>query len=270
MSRIESESFKKYKEEAKPKIIKIVEKESFLSLRSLQILLEKEDFWHTVTRNAVEDLRKEKIIRTAKYPTRGSYPKWVYKYDLRITDIKGQIDKDYKPLYEDFIKASSSMGKHCENIIEKAFTKLGYINLSRNEDTKYFRGRIYPKNKDIDIISYKNGVFYGIEVKNLISYPNWNEDIIKKKDVAEYHGIQFVLLNRELGSYGYDLFRCGGLHIEFNEIIWSSKFSSLAKRINKMLYFPIICMDEPSNELISKIRNVEIYHDRHFYGKGRY
>ena len=61
--------------------------------------------------------------------------------------------------------ASSSMGKYCEDIIEKALTKAGFITLSRGENTKYFRGRMYPKKNDLDFIAYKEGVFYGIEVK---------------------------------------------------------------------------------------------------------
>ena len=270
MPKAGTEQFRRYKEEAKPIIMELLQDHSFLSHRSIQIILEQKKYWHTVTWNAIKDLKKEGKLRTAKYPPRGKhFPMWVYRYNLRLNDIKGQIDKEFKPLYKEFIEVSSGMGSHCEEIIEKALTRVGFITLSRNQNTKYFRGKTYPDGKDLDIIAYKEGVFYGFEVKNLLAYPNWNEDIVKKKAVAEYHGIQFVMVNRTLGSYKWNLFRCGGLYIEFNRLIWAPKFSPLAKRLEEKLYFPIDCMDEPSEALIREIKGIIFNHDKHFYGKGR-
>ena len=269
MLREETESFRRYKKKAKPIILDLLNKHSFLSQRSIQLILEQDNFWHTVTWNAIRDLEKEGKLRTAKYPPRGNFPTWVYKPDLRINDIKKEIDRELKPLYKEFMDASSSMGKYCEDIIEKALTKAGFITLSRGENTKYFRGRMYPKKNDLDFIAYKEGVFYGIEVKNLLAYPTWIEDVVNKMAVAEYHGIQFVLISRALGPYGYELFKCGGLHIEFDKLIWSPDFSSLAERLEERLYFPIICVDNPMEELVSRIKELPIMHDKHFYGKGR-
>lgn len=269
MLREETESFRRYKEKAKPIILDLLKEHSFLSQRSLQIILEQKSCWHTVTWNAIRELKKEEKLRTAKYPPRGNFPTWVYRYDLRINDIKEEIDREVKPLYKEFMEASSSMGFYCEDIIEKALTEVGFITLSRSQNTKYFRGRTYPNRNDLDFIAYKSGVFYGIEVKNLIGYPDWTEDIINKKSVAEYHGIQFVMLSRALGSYGYDLFKCGGLHLEFDKLIWSPDFSSLAERLEEKLYFPIICVDTLPGDLISKIKELPSMHDKHFYGKGR-
>lgn len=206
-------------------------------------------------------------MRTAKYPPRGIFPVWVYEHNLRLYDIREEIDKRYKPLYSKFIDTSSSMGRFCEGIIEEALTDAGFITLSRNEDTKYFRGREYEGRKDLDFIAYKEGVFYGVEVKNLIAYPNWNDDIVEKKLVADYHGIQFVFVNRTLGPYGYRLFGCGGLYLEFGEIVWSLFFSSLAEKLVKRLYFPIICADKPSSELVSGLKEVPFLHDKYFSRK---
>ena len=269
MSGTETQSFTRYKEETKPIIMKLLEEHSFLPHRSIQIILEQKGYWHTVTWNAIRELETENRLRTAKYPPRGNSPTWVYKYDLRIYDIKDKIDKEYKPLYEEFISASYEMARHCEDIVEKALTEAGFVTLSRSQNTKYFRGRTCPRREDIDFIAYRGGVFYGIEVKNLISYPDWSKDIINKKSVAEYHGIQFVMVCRSIGPYAYNLFRCGGLYIVFDELIWASKFSSLGERLAKKLYFPIICVDSPSEELVSRFRELSSVHDRHFYGKGR-
>ncbi len=244
MIRYETESFKKYIEKAKPIILELLEEHDFLSQRSLQFLMEQNNFWHVVTWNAIRELKIENKLRTAKYPPRGNFPMWIYRFDLRLSDIK-------------------------DKIIEKALTRAGYITLSHHKHTRYFRGRVYPRKNDLDFIAYREGVFYGIEVKNTLPYPNWEEDIISKKLVADYHGIQFVMISRELGPYAYDLFQCGGLHIEFKRLIWSPNFSSLAKRIEEKLYFPINCISEPNEDLIRKLDEIHFLHNKHFYGKGR-
>jgi hypothetical protein len=99
--------------------------------------------------------------------------------------------------------------------------------------------------------------------------PNWNEDIVKKKAVAEYHGIQFVMVRRTLGPYNWQLFNCGGMYLEFCKLIWASKYSSLAKRLEEKLYFPVECVEEPTEELVQKLKEVHIKHDVYFYGKGK-
>ena len=76
MRNSDTEAFKKYKHEAKPLIMDLIKKHSFLSQRSLQVELEKEGFWHTVVWNAIIDLENEGVIRTAKYPPHGTYPVW--------------------------------------------------------------------------------------------------------------------------------------------------------------------------------------------------
>ncbi len=247
----------------------MLDEHRFLSQRSIQIILEQKNYWHTVTWNAIKDLEKEMKLRRAKYPPRGDFPVWVYHPDLRINDIKGQIDSTFKPIYKEFIDASSGMGHYCEDIIEKALTEAGFVTLSRNQNTRYFRGRKSPQKTDLDFIVYKEGVFYGVEVKNLIAYPNWGEDIVDKKSVAEFHGIQFMMFGRSFGPYGYRLFRCGGLYGEFNKLIWASNLSSLAERVEEKLYFPIICVSEPQEDLIAKAKELHLLHEKHFYGKGR-
>lgn len=270
LSKTESESFRRYIEEAKPIIHELLEEHDFLPLRSIQLLLEQKGYWHTVTANAITELRKGEKLRTAKYPPRSiNLPAWVYRYKLRLKDIKGKIDSEYKPLYQKFIDASLHMAKHCEDVIEKALSKAGFITVSRGSNTRYFRGRLFPRRKDIDFVAYKDQVFYGFEVKNQISYSNWNADIVDKKMVADFHGLQFVMVARRLGPYGYRLFRCGGLYNEFKKLIWSLNFSPLAERVKEKLYFPIICVDTPTNELVESLKELDKLHDMNFYGKGR-
>lgn len=160
------------------------------------------------------------------------------------------------------------MGFFCESIVEEALTKAGFVTVSRNAKTRYFRGRTYPRKNDLDFIAYSGGVFYGIEVKNTISVPD-SSDIGRKKDVAEFHDIQFLLIARSLGHLSYEIFQDGGMYIEFGKLIWSPKFSSFAERVEEKLLYPVICTNESPDLLISKSKKIPKLHDKHFKEKGR-
>ena len=76
-------SEREYTEKAKRKISELLEKERFMMRRSIQLLLEKYGIYHTITVHAIEELKTEGKMRTAKYPKRGSYPIW---YTEKILD----------------------------------------------------------------------------------------------------------------------------------------------------------------------------------------
>ncbi|RLI79778.1 hypothetical protein DRP05_02775 [Archaeoglobales archaeon] len=266
----DTEKFRKHIDRAKPLVLDLVNEKRFLMRRAIQVLLEeKHSIWQNVSWNAIEELKKEGKLRVAKYPPRGNYPVWVFGEDLRINKIKDEIKNKYIPVYREFESKSEEMGAYAEKIIEAALTKARFITLSKEPNTKYFRGREYPGRSTLDFIAYKEGVFYGIEVKNRVSYPNFEKILTDKKKVADYHGIQFLLISRRLGPYGYELFKCGGMHLEFEILIWNPKYSSIAEKAKKMLGYPIECINEPPKELIEKLKEIPKLHDKHFYGIGK-
>jgi len=256
-------AFKKYQKEVKPLILDLIKEHSFLSQRSIQVALESAGFWHTVVWNGITSLRKHGEIRTAKYPPHGMYPIWVYDKKLRINDLREALNKEYIPLYRKYVRISKEMGHHCENIIEKALNEAGFVTVSYSNDTKYFGGQMYPKRGSLDFIAFNEGVFYGIEVKNYISYPRL-EKIMMKKKIADYHEIQFVMISRGLGPYSYECFKRRIMYMEFGKLIWSPKYSSFAeKMIDKFLY-PIICIRKPTSEMISRLKKLPKLRKLHF------
>jgi len=256
-------TFTRYQNEVKPLILDLIEEHSLLSQRTIQVALESKGYWQTVVWNAIMSLRKEGEIRTAKYPPRGMYPIWVYDKTLRIDDVRETIIKEYIPLYRKYAKVSKEMGFHCENIIEMALNEGGFVSVSRSNDTKYFRGKKYPNRDNLDFIASNKGVFYGIEVKNKISYPRI-EKIMKKKKVADFHGIQMIMVSRTLGPYSFECFKNEIMYMEFGKLIWNRKYSSFAKRITDKFFYPIICIEKPTSELIYQIKELPNIRKTHF------
>lgn len=206
---------KKYKEKAMKKIYDLLQEEDFYLRRSIQLLLEEYDIYHTITVHAINELQERNELRTAKYPKRGNHPQWVYREDLRLKDIKDQIKNDYIPIHKKFSEASSKVGKYAQDIIEQGLTKADYTIVSKEGATQYFNEKEFPKNNDVDFIALKDDVFYGIEVRNKLPHSNFNK-IMDKKDLADFHDIQFVLISRNPGRTGYKLFQEGGLHLDFS------------------------------------------------------
>lgn len=265
----ETRKFIENKEKAKPLILELINDYSLLSQRSIQVKLEEYDLWQTVTWNAIEDLENDGKIRRAKFPPRGNYPRWIYKANLRLQDVRDEITKELTPIYRRFVDVSGKMATFCEDIIEEALTRAGFVTLSRNASTKYFRGRKCPRRNDLDFIAYTDGVFYGIEVKNSISYPDSNSIFLGKKSVAEFHGIQFLLVARTLGDLSFEIFKCGGLYLEFGKLIWGSKLSSFAKKVEEKFLYPILCTNRAPDLLVSQFKGIAGLQEKHFEGKGR-
>ncbi len=269
MAAWETEKFREAKEKAKPLILELINEYSLLSQRSIQVKLEEYGLWENVTWNALLNLENAGKIRTAKYPPRGNYPKWVYKANLRLQDVRDEITNQIIPIYRKFVDVSGKMASFCENIIEEALTKAGFITLSRNAGTKYFHGRTCHKKNDLDFIAYFDGVFYGIEVKNSISYPDSAHIFVGKKAVADYHDIQFLLVARTLGPLSYRIFKSGGLYLEFEKLIWSSKFSSFAKKVEEKFLYPIMCIKQVPDSLVSQLKGIPLLQEKYFREKGR-
>lgn len=266
----ETESFRKSKEKAKPLILELIKEERYLLRRSIQVLLEEEhSIWQTVTWNALGELKANNKIRMSKYPPAGDFPVWVYQERLRIYDIKEDIMKRSLPVWRDFRKVNSKMSSHSEDIIEKALGEAGFILVSRRENTRYFNQRLSPGGKNLDYIALKDGVFYGIEVKQRIPYPDFQGILNDKKFVADFHGIQFLLISRRLGPFSYELFKEKGLYLEFGNLFWSSENSSFAKKCEDILYYPIKCIDDPPSYLIDGLKEIPKFHDKYFYQIGR-
>lgn len=255
------------KKKAKAMIPKMLEEKGFMMRKSVQVALEKHDIYHTITRHAIEDLEGDQL-RTAKYPKRGNYPIWVYRENLRLNDIKDKINDEYLPVLHNFSQASSQIGKeHAEAIVEDALIKAGFTLVSRRDETKYFNGKEYDGNNNLDFIALNNSAFYGLEVKNKIP-PLGFEKILDKKAVADFHDIQFVLVSRNSERNGFRLFNKGGLHVDYRFYIWSSKFSQIAKRAKEKLRYPLKCVSSAPRSLVEEIQKVPKWHEKHFPEKG--
>ncbi len=261
------EKKKEYKEKAVSKIHELLQEKDFYLRRSIQLLLEEHDIYHTITVHAINELQEKDELRTAKYPKRGNHPQWIYREDLRLKDIKDQIENDYIPIHDKFSEASSKVGEYAQNIIEESLTKAGFTIVSKEGSTQYFNGKEFPKNNDIDFIALKDDVFYGIEVRNKLPHANFKK-IMDKKELADFHDIQFVLISRNPGRTGYKLFQEGGLHLDYGYYIWDPEFSRIAEKVKEKLHYPLKCLSSPPEDLIEDLKEIPRWHEKHFPEKG--
>lgn len=266
----ETESFRRSIERAKKLILDLLGEKRYLLRRSIQVILEENhSLWQTVTWNALGELKDSGKIRLAKFPKRGSYPVWVYQESLRLDDIKDEISNESLPIWSEFMNINSEMSSHSENIFEMALGEAGFVIVSRRDGTRYFNQKLSPGGTNLEYIALQDGVFYGIEVKQKIPYPDFERILSDKKFVADFHGIQFLLISRRLGPYSYRLFQKKGLYFEFGKLFWTAENSSFAQRCKETLYYPIECIDHPPSYLTDGLKAIPKIHDKYFHEIGR-
>jgi len=131
-------------------------------------------------------------------------------------------------------------GFHAQEIWKAAFLNLGYELRSR-QDVREFEGRVASVNNTIDFIVEKNGVRFGVEVKNDLEYP---KDLDKKFQVSVELGVIPVFVVRQVTPTCYKNIRnAGGLVKIYETSIYAAAYSDVVNECIEELGYPLIALD---------------------------
>jgi hypothetical protein len=162
-------------EKATPDILEIIEKEKVVTDRELKVRLEKKYFPWIVGR-AIKAMENEGVIRKVGYMGRRSTAKRIPRQffipaEAKYEDVVGIIEKKRRITIgiNAILTAHAPAGYHAEDLFDEAFEYLEFEIHGRNKSD--FRGR-YAKGKkgkqrpDLDFIIEKDGIVYGVDIKN--------------------------------------------------------------------------------------------------------
>lgn len=205
--------------------------------RQLEVLFERE-FFHWVTNRALRRLIDEgHVLSEPRTLDIGSTIKLVwYKsyrfYKRAATEVFDLVNR-YSSSATD-----GTLGMQGEHLVLAAFARRRFL-LEAEEANEYAGVKWAQTGHDLDFVFSKDGVGYGIEVKNTLGYLDVGEFVTKIR-LARHIGVRPVFAVRALPkTWAEALIQSGGyaMIMGFQFYPWTHK--SLADAIRESLHLPV-------------------------------
>ena len=257
-----------------PKILKEVK---VATDRELKVRLEGEPFpgppgpFPWVTARAIEALLKENIIKRHGYRGRRRIGKEVPSKFYALTgtpysEIETLIQKKRRISADinNVLMGRAPASYHAEDLFMEAFDKLDFTIHGR--DVSEFRGRKTSgvegkRPPDLDFIVERDGVIYGVDVKNWIRYEYPTRDkVYHKVKLAEELGVVPFIIARYLDrdTTNKIIYHHHGLVYEYKKLILPSTMRSLAEDAERLLGYPTLAVDNLPDYMVKKIEDIHL------------
>jgi len=132
-------------------------------------------------------------------------------------------------------------GFHAQELWKDAFISLGY-ELKSHQDVREFEGRVATVNNTIDFIVERDGIRFGVEVKNDLEYP---KDLDKKFQVAvELDTIPVFVVRNVTPTSSKHIRKYGGLVKIYETSIYPAAYADTINQCVETVGYPVIALDE--------------------------
>jgi hypothetical protein len=225
--------------------------------RQVEVMLENR-FFHWITSRALRDLVERRIIKKeiAKLKWGGNITLYwhpTFRYYKSAAKKVVEIVEKYS-----LDKIGSSIGHHCELLVVEGFAKLGFLLRGRNVNE--FEGRTWTESEhNLDMIFERDGIGYGIEVKNTLGYMDRDEFELKIR-MCRFLGLKPVFVARMLPKSWIDfLVRHGGFALILKYQLYPEFLDDLVAQMKDELQLPAGC---PKSLLEGTVRRFEKWHEK--------
>ncbi|MFQ6126576.1 MAG: hypothetical protein ACE5R6_18475 [Candidatus Heimdallarchaeota archaeon] len=202
-------------------------------LTQLHVLFERLVYWHWLTDRNGKVLIEEGFLK--KKEEEGVI--FVLRSDVRYYKRKMKQKLDLIKQYADD-NVTRGYGLYAEDLFRRTLQIEGFKLLGT--DTNSYDGKSWTKtDHDLDFIVEKDGIAYGAEVKNTLSYMERDEFEIKL-ELCDYLGlVPLWILNNAPKSQFLEMKRRGGFSLIFGTQVYPPGFRRLVKDIWEILRLPV-------------------------------
>jgi hypothetical protein len=206
---------------------------------SRQIEIQKEDiYFHWITNRAIRELVDKGRIKTERraLKTGGNiHLMWHRNYRYYRRKAKEAID-----LVEEYTDPNigAALGLHAEMMVLEGFARLQFVMNGRN--VRKFSGKEWKKSDhELDFIFERDGLAYGVEVKNKLGYMDY-EELKTKVGLCKHLGIRPIFVVRMIPkSWVYEVSLAGGFALILKYQLYPWTHRDLAKKIAEKLKIPV-------------------------------
>lgn len=244
-------------EQAEVALLALVNRRPLQLFHEQQLQLLFEPFWsHTTTTNALKSL-DEKLGSEARSTPDGLAVRFYWSHSLSLAAHNRLLGRRLE-----FIAWSASgdigrrIGAHAERLVLEAFKRLDGEVLA--VDTNVCEGRTCSGDSQLRLDAFVRirGVRYGIEIKNMLDYPNARE-IRMKLALADEVGTRPVLVTRAApSSWDAAYQELGGFIWRLGRQVFPSSRGKAARTLRRQVGLPIEVCDALSDADCQALREL--------------
>jgi hypothetical protein len=180
------------------------------------------------------------------YPARHRYPR------RQIKEIIGLIASFSEPSF------TRAVGHHGEMLVESGFARTGF-RILQQKVRAVERRQWEETNHDLDFLIERDGIRYGVEVKNQLGYIDMKEFQTKLKMCA-YWDIRPMFITRQMpASYIHEVHQAGGYSLLTINQNYPLLADSLARNVRDTLNLPIAVIQRFPDTALTRF---ERWHER--------
>lgn len=225
--------------------------------RQLEIALEK-PFFHWITGNALTELRAQGTVAHVEEiagPFRANFY-WPRKHRYPRKQIRGHrslIERFSSPVF------TAALGDTGEQLIDAGFARIGFRILQKK--VKEVDGREWPvSGHDLDRLVVRDGVRYGVEIKNRLQYIGKAELDTKLAMCAAWNIRPLFVARMMPANYIHQVRRAGGFSLLMQNQHYPLLAGDLANEVRERLGLPVLCIRELPD---TTLRRFEAWHEKH-------
>ena len=223
--------------------------------RQIEVLFE-DKYFHWITNRVLRQLVNERVIlvesRNLKWG--GSVNLYWHKTNRYFKREASKVVNLIERYSLD--KIGSAVGRHGEHLALEGFAKLGFVLLGT--DLSELRGRKWQDSgHNLDMAIERDGIGYGIEIKNTLSYIPKSE-FEAKIEMCHFLGLRPVFVARMLPkSWIHFLSNKGGFALILKHLLYPELLNDLAMEMKNYLGLPV---DTPRSLYEGTMKRFEKWH----------
>ena len=228
-----------YEKDARERLRPFFEENHDRVFFSRQIEVQNEDrYFHWVTNRAIRDLEGEGLLKSEvrKLPRAGTIKLlWhrTYRYYKReASRLVTLVDEYANPNISEFI------GLQGEIMALEAFARYQFVTQGR-EMNSFGNETWSATDHDLDFIFERDGIAYGVEVKNTLGYMDYEEFQTKIRLCRQLRLRPVFVVRMFPRSWMHELITAGGFGLIFKYQLYPWGQKELGRRIAKELGLPI-------------------------------
>jgi hypothetical protein len=229
--------------------------------RQLQVIFEGK-YFHWITAYALSELVAEGYIaaEALALPNTGSitvYRAKTHRYWRRqasdLVNLVSQFSHD---------SFTSALGRHGESMFDAALPTAGFMPTAR--ETRFYKDQKWTETEhDLDRIFERDGIAYGAEIKNTLSYID-REELDVKIQMCKHLGLRPLFIVRMAPkNYVNEVWKQGGYTLIFKYQLYPHGQKAFADRVKGALELPV---DSPARIADGTVQRFVNWHERTLRG----